>query len=66
MLKKVSKSGMLYILAAILFTASAMGKTITDAPAVIAMQWGCAVIFAFLGIALVIKSVKPKSASKKA
>jgi hypothetical protein len=64
MLKKVSKSGVLYILIAILFMAGAIGKTITEDPVVIAMQWGCAVIFASVGISLLIKFVKPETASK--
>ena len=65
MLKKIFESGALYLFAAILFMASAAGKTISENPAVIAMQWGCALIFAILSISCLITFVKPKTRFKR-
>jgi hypothetical protein len=64
MLKKIFKSGAFYILIAILFIASAVGKTISENPAVITLQWGCALIFAMLGIRHLIIFVKPRTRFK--
>jgi hypothetical protein len=65
MLKKILESGAFYIFVAILFMASAAGKTISESPSVILMQWGCALIFVFLGFARLIKSVTPKTRFKR-
>ena len=64
-MKTIFESGALYILIALLFIASAIGKTISENPAVITMQWVCAVIFAFLGLSRLIEFVKPKTRFKK-
>jgi len=65
MLKKIFESGAPYLLIAILFMASAAGKTISESPSVIVMQWGCAIIFVFLGLSRLIKSVTPKTRFKR-
>jgi hypothetical protein len=64
MLKKIFESGMFYILVAILFMASAVGRTISENPAVINMQWGCVLLFALLGIWRLSKFIKPKTRFK--
>jgi hypothetical protein len=64
-MKKIFKSGVLYILIAILFIAGAAGKTISKDPAVIAMLWACATIFVSLGTSYLIKFVRPKTHFKR-
>jgi hypothetical protein len=64
MLKKIFESGWFYIFVAILFMTGAVGKTISENPAVIAMQWGCVLFFAFLGIWRLSKFIKPKTRFK--
>jgi hypothetical protein len=65
MLKKIFEFWAVYILVAILFMASAAGKTISESPSVSLMQWGCALIFAFLGLLRLIKSMRPKTRFKR-
>jgi hypothetical protein len=46
MLKKISVSGGLYLLAAVLFALGTIGKTVSNDSTIIAIQWFCAVVFA--------------------
>jgi len=48
-MKKIFRSGSLYILIAVLFALGAVNKAISDNSFVIALQWICALIFAVLG-----------------
>jgi hypothetical protein len=48
-MKKIFRSGTLYLLIAVLFALGALNKTISDNSFVTALQWMCALIFAVLG-----------------
>ena len=65
MLKNIPESGALYILIAIFFMAGAAWKTISENPAVIALQWGCAVLFVCLGVWRLTQFLRPKTRFKR-
>ena len=65
MMKKILTSAMLYFVIAVFFAASAVVKTISNDTIVINAQWFCAIVFSFLGVWRLSKSIKPKTRFKK-
>jgi hypothetical protein len=64
-LKQASMSGIVYLIIAVFFMTSAIGRTISNDAIIINVQWFCSVVFASLGIWHLSKSAKPKTRFKK-
>jgi hypothetical protein len=64
-MKQILVSAIFYFVVAVLFMASATGKTISNDSIVINVQWFCAIVFALLGVWRLSKPLKPKTRFKK-
>jgi hypothetical protein len=60
-MKSVPMPAILYLVVAVLFVASAGGKTISHDVTIINMQWFCAIVFALLGVWRLSKFVRSKT-----